>query len=115
MRDVADLHLKAMTDPAARGERFIATAGDFASIRQIAQMLKDGAGEPPARFELAPCPTGSCARSGCSTPRSEAILPELGKRKNASNEKARRLLGWAPRSPEEAVWLPPAACRSSGF
>ena len=27
VRDVADLHLKAMTDPAARGERFIATAG----------------------------------------------------------------------------------------
>jgi dihydroflavonol-4-reductase len=27
----------------------------------------------------------------------------LGKRKNASNEKARRLLGWTPRSPREAV------------
>ena len=31
------------------------------------------------------------------------ILPELGKHKNASNEKARRLLGWAPRTPKEAV------------
>lgn len=31
------------------------------------------------------------------------ILPELGKRKSASNEKARRLLGWAPRSNEEAL------------
>ena len=31
------------------------------------------------------------------------ILPELGKRKNASNEKARRRLGWAPRTPKEAV------------
>ena len=31
VRDVADLHLKAMTDPAARGERFLATAGDFVS------------------------------------------------------------------------------------
>jgi nucleoside-diphosphate-sugar epimerase len=29
VRDVVDLHLKAMTDPAARGERFLATGGGF--------------------------------------------------------------------------------------
>ena len=49
VRDVADLHLKAMTDPAARGERFLATAGDFVSVRQIAQILKDGAGDSRAQ------------------------------------------------------------------
>ncbi len=31
------------------------------------------------------------------------ILPELGKVKNATNGKARRLLGWAPRSNEESI------------
>jgi len=31
------------------------------------------------------------------------ILPELGKVKNATNEKAKRLLGWAPRSNDEAI------------
>ncbi len=31
------------------------------------------------------------------------ILPELGKSKNATNEKARRVLGWAPRSNEDAI------------
>jgi dihydroflavonol-4-reductase len=31
------------------------------------------------------------------------ILPELGKKKNATNEKARRMLGWAPRSNEESI------------
>ncbi len=36
-------------------------------------------------------------------PAVKSILPELGKRKNATNEKARRLLGWAPRSNEEAI------------
>jgi dihydroflavonol-4-reductase len=36
-------------------------------------------------------------------PEVKGLLPELGKRKNASNEKARRLLGWTPRSPREAV------------
>ena len=31
------------------------------------------------------------------------IVPELGMRKNATNEKARRVLGWSPRSNEEAI------------
>jgi hypothetical protein len=31
------------------------------------------------------------------------ILPELGKLKNGTNEKAKRLLAWAPRSSEEAI------------
>jgi nucleoside-diphosphate-sugar epimerase len=31
------------------------------------------------------------------------ILPELGKRKNATNAKAKRLLGWNPRSNEESI------------
>jgi hypothetical protein len=30
-------------------------------------------------------------------------LPELGKKKNATNEKARRMLAWAPRSNEESI------------
>jgi nucleoside-diphosphate-sugar epimerase len=31
------------------------------------------------------------------------ILPELGKVKNGSSAKARRLLGWSPRSREDAI------------
>jgi dihydroflavonol-4-reductase len=36
-------------------------------------------------------------------PQVRGVLPELGKRKNASNEKVRRLLGWSPRSPKDAA------------
>jgi len=31
------------------------------------------------------------------------IVPELGKYKNSSNDKARRVLGWAPRSNEDSI------------
>jgi nucleoside-diphosphate-sugar epimerase len=31
------------------------------------------------------------------------IVPELGKAKNATSAKARRILGWAPRSSEDAI------------
>ena len=37
------------------------------------------------------------------TPTVGQVVPELGKRKNGTSEKARRLLGWAPRSNEEAI------------
>jgi hypothetical protein len=36
-------------------------------------------------------------------PMVKQILPELGKLKNNTSEKARRLLGWTPRSSEEAI------------
>ena len=36
-------------------------------------------------------------------PAVKQIIPELGNAKNATNEKARRVLGWTPRSREEAL------------
>ena len=103
VRDVADLHLRCMTEPAASGERFIATSGDFLSIRQIAEMLKGSLGQAARKVPTRALPDWLMRVVGLFDPEVRGILPELGKRKNASNEKARRLLGWAPRSPEEAV------------
>ena len=40
VRDVADLHLRAMTHPAAKGERFLCVAGDFMAMQDIAKLLK---------------------------------------------------------------------------
>ena len=45
-----------------------------------------------------------CLRlAALADPTVRQILPELGKVKNASNAKARRLLGWTPRSNEDAI------------
>jgi dihydroflavonol-4-reductase len=40
VRDVADMHLRAMTHPAAKGERFLAVADDFMSMLDIAKVLR---------------------------------------------------------------------------
>src|ERR1700681_3753569 len=40
VRDLADLHLRAMTHLAAMGQRFLAVAGDFMTMLEIAQLLK---------------------------------------------------------------------------
>jgi nucleoside-diphosphate-sugar epimerase len=103
VRDVADLHIRAMTDPAARGERFLATSGDFVSVREIAGMLKDGLGAAARKVSTRRLPSWLVRMAGLFDLQVKGIMPELGKHKNASNEKARRLLGWAPSSPREAV------------
>lgn len=103
VRDLADLHLRAMIDPTARGERFLATAGDFVSVREIAGMLKDGLGAAARKVSTRRLPSWLVRMAGLFDPQVRGIVPELGKHKNASNEKARRLLGWAPRSPADAV------------
>jgi len=103
VRDVADLHLKAMTDPAAQGERFLATAGDFVSILHIAQILKENLGAAARKVPTRSLPSWLLRAIALFDPQVRGVLPELGKHKNASNEKARRLLGWSPRSPKDAV------------
>jgi nucleoside-diphosphate-sugar epimerase len=103
VRDVADLHLRAMTHPAAKGERFLAVAGDFLSIAEIAKIVKGRLGAAASRVSTRELPNWLVHVASLLDPAVKQILPELGTRKNATNEKAKRLLGWTPRSNEEAV------------
>jgi nucleoside-diphosphate-sugar epimerase len=103
VRDVADLHLRAMTNPAAKGERFLAVAGDFVSILDIAAILRKDLGEAARRVPTRELPDWLLRVISLFDPRVKQVLPELGKRKNATNAKARRVLGWTPRSNEECI------------
>jgi nucleoside-diphosphate-sugar epimerase len=103
VRDVADLHLRAMTHPAAKGERFLAVAGDFLSMLDIAKILKSRMGTSAKRVPTRQLPNWVVRLGSLRDPAIKLILPELGKRKNATNEKARRLLAWSPRSNEESL------------
>jgi nucleoside-diphosphate-sugar epimerase len=103
VRDVADLHIRAMTHPAAKGERFLAVAGDFLSIRDIALVLKQRLGAAAEKVPIRQLPNWLVRLASLRDPAVKQFLPELGKEKNGTNEKARRLLGWAPRSREEAI------------
>jgi nucleoside-diphosphate-sugar epimerase len=103
VRDVADLHLRAMTAPAARGERFLAIAGDFLSMSELARSLKVELGEAARRVPTREMPDWLVRLAGLFDPEIRQLVPELGKHKNATSEKARHLLGWSPRSAEESV------------
>jgi nucleoside-diphosphate-sugar epimerase len=103
VRDVADLHLRAMTHPAAKGERFLATAGDFMTIQDIAKLLRSRMGALAARVPTRVLPDWLLRLVALVVPSARQIVPELGKVKNASSAKAGRVLGWRPRSSEDAI------------
>ncbi|TWB30597.1 SDR family oxidoreductase [Nitrospirillum bahiense] len=86
VRDVADLHLRAMTQPAAAGERFIAVSGEPLSLLEVATILREGLGDLAARVPSRGAPPSPNAN-----------------RRRSSGAKARQRLGWSPRSGKEAI------------
>ena len=103
VRDVADLHLRAMTNPAAKGERFIATAGESIWMVEVAKILKTNLGEAAAKVSTKQLPTTLLRVLAMKDPKIKSIVPLLGIYMNTTSAKAIRLLGWSPRSTEEAI------------
>ncbi|MEO5761946.1 MAG: aldehyde reductase [Vicinamibacteria bacterium] len=103
VRDVADLHIRAMTHPAAKGERFLATGDDFMSLLEIAQALRNRMGAKARKVPTRELPNWMVKMAALFDPGLKLLSPELGKAKNGTNQKSRTLLGWAPRSNEDAI------------
>ncbi|MFV0367099.1 MAG: SDR family oxidoreductase [Hyphomicrobiaceae bacterium] len=102
VRDVAALHVVAMTHPHAAGERFIAANGATSLMgigRRIAASLPDLKGKVP-KFEMPDMMVRSIA---VFDKRLRTVLPELGKVRHCDNRKAREVLGHTFRSPDEAI------------
>lgn len=102
VRDVSDLHIRALEAPEAAGERYLAVAG-YRTVKEIGDTLK---GVAPAyrrklpKFELPDFAVRLLGRFDAET---GSVLNELGKRREASSAKARTQLGWSPRPPEAAI------------
>ena len=103
VRDVADLHLRAMTSSEAKGQRFLALAGGVLSLHDIALMLKQKMGDEAKNVTTKVLPNFVVRIAALFNPAAKNIVPQLGRIKNASNEKAKTLLGWTPRTNEEAI------------
>ncbi|WP_282636110.1 SDR family oxidoreductase [Sphingobacterium thalpophilum] len=84
VRDVADIHIKAMLHPEAGGQRFLATSEGAMSFYDVAELIKK------ERPELA----GKIA-SMQPTPVEEYT--------QMSNKKATEMLDWHPRTKEQAI------------
>jgi nucleoside-diphosphate-sugar epimerase len=103
VRDVADLHIRAMTDAAARGERFIASNDGMVWMREVARILRERMGAAARRVPAGELPDWMVKLAANFDPVVRQIVPELNRERPVSSEKAQRALGWKPRSNEEAV------------
>jgi len=115
VRDVVDLHVRAMHAQAAAGQRFLATAGDFMEVREMARVLKARLDADARRVPTRQLPDWLVKLAALADPAVRQIVPELGRRKNATAAKARELLGWSPRSREDALVASAESLRDLGL
>jgi nucleoside-diphosphate-sugar epimerase len=92
VRDIAQLHLLAMTAPAAAGQRFIGSA-DFYWLKDMAKILKEGLGDRARKVPTISIPDFLVRLFAIFDPIVRGQLFNLGKRRLVSSDKARRVLG----------------------
>ena len=102
VRDVADLQIRAMSAPAAAGQRLLG-AGEFLWLADIAAILREELGAQASRVPTRRAPNALVRVIAAFDPSLRPVLSELGQRNDYSTEKARRLLGWTPRPARESV------------
>ena len=96
VRDLAELHVRAMLAPEAAGERFIAV-GDFLWMEEIARALRSELGDQGAQVPTRGLPDFALRALGCFSSSVRALTPMLGRRQLFSSAKAQRVLGYEPR------------------
>ena len=105
VRDVADLHIRAMLTPEARGQRFIASADGQISLPEIATLLKKERPGVSQLVAIKQLPTWILRVASLFTERAKEALLLIRMNRNISNQKARTLLGWRPIAPQEETLL----------
>ena len=103
VRDVADLHIRAMTSPKAAGQRYIANSGGPVTMQDISAILRERLGDRARKVPTRMLPDILFRIVAWFDPSVALIVPELGKSKFTTSEKAITELGWEARSPEEAI------------
>ncbi len=102
VRDVADLHVRAMTAPGMNGERFIA-AGRFMWMRDVGEVLRRRLGDKAKRVPTRGLPNWLLRIAANFDPTVKMVTPELGKVRECSSAHAKAVLGWAPRDEEQTI------------
>lgn len=102
VRDVADAHLRAMTVADAAGERFL-IGGAALSLADISAVLRRHFPAYAGKLPKIILPNWLAAIAARFDPGLRLVVRELGRDSRISNDKARRILGWTPRTEEEAI------------
>jgi dihydroflavonol-4-reductase len=103
VRDCADIHLLAMTNPKAAGERFLAASPPEISMAEMSKTLHERMPEAAKKAPTRVVPNFVIRIVALWDSQVSMIVSDLGKRKKLTSEKARTVLGWQPRSAADAI------------
>jgi nucleoside-diphosphate-sugar epimerase len=103
VRDVADLHVRAMTAAGAAGERFLAAAGAPVTMPEIAAILRSGLGRDAAAVPTRVAPDWTVRLGARVSPTFATLAGLLGAPKWISTAKVAETLGWQPRPIAETI------------
>ena len=99
VRDVAILHLKAMTTPEADGKRFIAAHSEPTWMYQVAEVLSAAGYE---KIKLKKAPSFMLKLIGLFDNKTKSLVPMLDKYVPCDNSQTVKILNWKPMPWEQA-------------
>ena len=102
VRDVASLHILAMESAKSGGQRFPCVAG-FRWFEDIGETLLKEFPQFSKKIPTKRLPNWMVRMAAMFGQLPKSALTELGNKRTVSNKNAAELLGWEPRSPEEAI------------
>lgn len=102
VRDVADLHYRALTAPGIRDERYVCS-GPFFKMIDIANLLHANLGEQARKVPIRKMPDWLLKIFALVRPELKQLVVELGNVRGGDSSHAMQTLGWTMHTPEEAI------------
>jgi nucleoside-diphosphate-sugar epimerase len=102
VRDVADLHYRALTAPGIRDERYVCS-GPFLKMIDVADILRANLGAQARKVPTRKMPNWLLRALAIVRPELKQLVAELGNVRSGDSRHAMKTLGWTMRPPEEAL------------
>lgn len=96
VRDVADMHVRAMQNPAAANQRFLAVADDSITLPEISQLIRQKRPQLANKLATKRLPDWLLHVAGRFNQQAKEANLMLQLDHHVSNQKAREVLGWQP-------------------
>lgn len=102
VRDVADLHYRALITEGIKDERFVCS-GPFLKFIDVAHILKANLGEQARKVPTRKMPDWLLKLLAIFRPELKQVVAELGNVRGGDSSHAMQRFGWTMRTPEEAL------------